>query len=211
MTMTLAAIADSIVEKAGTSPRFIVAIAGPPGAGKSTLADGLQEELTRRGEKSAVLPMDGFHMDNGILEGRGLLKRKGAPETFDVRAFIDIVSAVRKADEEVLVPVFDRSREIAIASARPVSPETRIILAEGNYLLLNEAPWSRLDGMFDLSIFVGPSYEVLEERLRQRWTHYGLDAAGIEWKLYGNDLPNGKRIIDNSRPADIAIEIFETA
>jgi pantothenate kinase len=211
MTMTLAAIADSIVEKAGTSSRFIVAIAGPPGAGKSTLADALQEELTRRGEKSAVLPMDGFHMDNGILEERGLLKRKGAPETFDVRAFIDIVSAVRKADEEVLVPVFDRSREIAIASARPVAPETRIILVEGNYLLLDEAPWSRLDGMFDLSIFVGPSYEVLEERLRQRWIHYGLDAAGIEWKLYGNDLPNGKRIIDNSRLADIAIEIFETA
>lgn len=211
MTMTLAAIADIVVEKAGQSLRFIVAIAGPPGAGKSTLADALQEELTRRGEQSAVLPMDGFHMDNGILEERGLLKRKGAPETFDVRAFIDIVSAVRKADEEVLVPVFDRSREIAIASARVVAPETRIILAEGNYLLLDEAPWSRLDGMFDLSIFVGPSYEVLEERLRQRWIRYGLDAAGIEWKLYGNDLPNGKRIIDNSRPADIAIEIFETA
>ncbi|MEK1933659.1 MAG: nucleoside triphosphate hydrolase [Pararhizobium sp.] len=211
MTMTLAAIADAVVEKAGKLPRFIVAIAGPPGAGKSTLADALQEELTRRGEKSAVLPMDGFHMDNGILEERGLLKRKGAPETFDVRAFIDIVTAVRKADEEVLVPVFDRSREIAIASARAVAPETRIILAEGNYLLLEEAPWSRLDGMFDLSIFVGPSYEVLEERLRQRWIHYGLDAAGIEWKLYGNDLPNGKRIIDNSRRADIAIEIFETA
>lgn len=210
MTMTLAAIADAVVEKAGKLPRFIVAIAGPPGAGKSTLADALQEELTRRGEKSAVLPMDGFHMDNGILEERGLLKRKGAPETFDVRAFIDIVTAVRKADEEVLVPVFDRSREIAIASARAVAPETRIILAEGNYLLLEEAPWSRLDGMFDLSIFVGPSYEVLEERLRQRWIHYGLDAAGIEWKLYGNDLPNGKRIIDNSRRADIAIEIFET-
>ncbi len=211
MTLTLAAIADIVVEKAGQSPRFIVAIAGPPGAGKSTLADALQEELTRRGEQSAVLPMDGFHMDNGILEERGLLKRKGAPETFDVRAFIDIVAAVRKADEEVLVPVFDRSREIAIASARAVAPETRIILAEGNYLLLEEAPWSRLDGMFDLSIFVGPSYEVLEERLRQRWIHYGLDASGIEWKLYGNDLPNGKRIIENSRKADIAIEIFETA
>ncbi|WP_428429792.1 nucleoside triphosphate hydrolase [Pararhizobium sp.] len=209
--MTLAAIADSIVEKAGNLPRFIVAIAGPPGAGKSTLADALQDELTRRGEKSAVLPMDGFHMDNGILEERGLLKRKGAPESFDVRAFIDIVSAVRRTDQEVLVPVFDRSREIAIASARPVSPETRIILAEGNYLLLDEAPWSRLDGMFDLSIFVGPPYEVLEERLRQRWVHYGLDAAGIEWKLYGNDLPNGKRIIDNSRTADIALEFFETA
>lgn len=209
MTMTLAAIADGILEKAAGSRRFITAIAGPPGAGKSTLADALHEEFTRRGETSVVLPMDGFHMDNGILEERGLLKRKGAPETFDVRGFLDIVTAVRRGDEEVLVPVFDRSREIAIASARPISPDTRIILAEGNYLLLDEAPWSRLKPLFDLTIFVGPPYAVLEERLRQRWIHYGLDEAGIEWKLYGNDLPNGKRIIDGSRPADIAIEIFE--
>ena len=211
MSMTLAAIADSIIEKADGSKRFIVAIAGPPGAGKSTLADALHAELLRRGETSAVLPMDGFHMDNGILEDRGLLKRKGAPETFDVRGFLDIVAAIREADEEVLVPVFDRSREIAIASARPVSAETRIILAEGNYLLLDEAPWTRLAPLFDLTIFVGPAYEVLEQRLRQRWVHYGLDEDGIQWKLYGNDLPNGKRIIDHSRPADIAVEIFETA
>jgi len=209
MTMTLAAIADGILEKAAGSRRFITAIAGPPGAGKSTLADALHEEFVRRGETSVVLPMDGFHMDNGILEERGLLQRKGAPETFDVRGFLDIVTAVRRSDEEVLVPVFDRSREIAIASARPIAPDTRIILAEGNYLLLDEAPWSRLKDLFDLTIFVGPSYAVLEERLRQRWVHYGLDEAGIEWKLYGNDLPNGKRIIDGSRPADISIESFD--
>jgi pantothenate kinase len=211
MTMTLAAIADGILEKAAGSRRFITAIAGPPGAGKSTLADALHEEFARRGETSVVLPMDGFHMDNGILEERGLLQRKGAPETFDVRGFLDIVTAVRRGDEEVLVPVFDRSREIAIASARPIASDTRLILAEGNYLLLDEAPWSRLAPLFDLTIFVGPAYAVLEERLRQRWVHYGLDEAGIEWKLYGNDLPNGKRIIDGSRPADIAIEIFEKA
>ncbi|WP_425348879.1 nucleoside triphosphate hydrolase [Pararhizobium antarcticum] len=207
--MTLAALADGILEKAADCRRFMIAIAGPPGAGKSTLADALQEELTRRGETAVVLPMDGFHMDNGILEERGLLQRKGAPETFDVRGFRDIVTAVRRGDEEVLVPVFDRSREIAIASARPIAPETRIILAEGNYLLLDEAPWSQLAPLFDLTIFVGPPYPVLEQRLRQRWVHFGLDEAGIEWKLYGNDLPNGKRIIEGSRPADIAIESFE--
>lgn len=211
MTVSLAALADAVVAKAEGKSRFVVAIAGPPGAGKSTLADALHEELIRRGETSAILPMDGFHMDNGILEERGLLKRKGAPETFDVRGFADIVRAVRAADEEVLAPVFDRSREIAIASARPVSADTRIILAEGNYLLLDEAPWTKLDGLFDLTVFVGPSYGVLEERLRRRWEHYGLAEAEIQWKLYGNDLPNGKRIIENSRKADIAIEIFEMA
>jgi pantothenate kinase len=206
--MSPAEIADRILEKAANGRRFLVAIAGPPGAGKSTLADALDAELVRRGEASVVLPMDGFHMDNGILEERGLLPRKGAPETFDVRAFDDIVRAVRKGEEEVLVPVFDRSRELAIASARAIPVETRIILVEGNYLLLDEAPWSRLSGLFDLSIFVGPSVEVLEERLRARWIHYGLDETGIQWKLHGNDLPNGRRIIENSRPADISLEIF---
>lgn len=201
-------IAAELLRRAGGARRFVAGIAGPPGAGKSTLADALREELVRRGEAAEVLPMDGFHMDNGILEARGLLPRKGAPETFDVRGFLDILEAVRRGDEDVLVPVFDRSREIAIASARMVPPETRIVLVEGNYLLLDEAPWSRLAGKFDFTVFVGPAYEVLEERLRQRWRHYGLDEETIHAKLYGNDLPNGERVTKNSRPADVRIDIF---
>ncbi len=202
----IAHIAAAIFKRAGKSERIVVAIAGPPGAGKSTLSSALHELLPEG--QTEVVPMDGFHMDNAILEARGLLPRKGAPETFDVRGFIDILEAVKKGGEEVLVPVFDRSREIAIASARAVSPETRIVLVEGNYLLLDEAPWSKLDGRFDYTVYVGPAYDVLEERLRQRWQHYGLDEETIRQKLYGNDLPNGKRVSERSRPADLRIEIF---
>lgn len=126
-----------------------------------------------------------------------------------MRGFLDIVSAVRKGGQEVLVPVFDRSREIAIASARAIAPETRFILAEGNYLLLDEAPWTTLSKSFDLTVFVGPSVDVLEERLRKRWQGYGLDEAAIHAKLFENDLPNGKRVIENARPADIRIDIWE--
>jgi pantothenate kinase len=206
--MTLDEITRTVIDRAADKRRFIVAIAGPPGAGKSTLADTLHEALLARGETAEVLPMDGFHMDNGILEARGLLPRKGAPETFDVRGFADVLRAVRQGDEEVLVPVFDRSREIAIASARPVSSETHIVLAEGNYLLIDKAPWSRLFDMFDLTIFVGPEEDVLRERLLARWIHFGLDEAAIAWKLDGNDLPNGRFIIANSRKADIRLETF---
>ncbi|NTE79954.1 nucleoside triphosphate hydrolase [Agrobacterium tumefaciens] len=209
MTLKLETIAEDVLRRAEGRSRFIVAIAGPPGAGKSTLADALCDALLARGETAAVLPMDGFHMDNGILKERGLLPRKGAPETFDVRGFLDIVSAVRKGGQEVLVPVFDRSREIAIASARAIAPETRFILAEGNYLLLDEAPWTTLSKSFDLTIFVGPSVDVLEERLRKRWQGYGLDEAAIHAKLFENDLPNGKRVIENARPADVRIDIWE--
>jgi len=206
--MKLDDIAETVIARAKDKRRFIVAIAGPPGAGKSTLADALREALLARGETAEILPMDGFHMDNHILEARGLLPRKGAPETFDVRGFADILKAVRQAEEEVLVPVFDRSREIAVASARPIAPETHIVLAEGNYLLIDAAPWSRLFDMFDLTIFVGPEEDVLRARLMERWVHYGLDDAGIAWKLDGNDLPNGRFIIANSRKADIRLETF---
>ena len=209
MTLKLETIAEDVLRRAEGKSRFIVAIAGPPGAGKSTLADALCDALLARGETAAVLPMDGFHMDNGILKERGLLPRKGAPETFDVRGFLDIVSAVRKGGQEVLVPVFDRSREIAIASARAIAPETRFILAEGNYLLLDEAPWITLSKSFDVTIFVGPSVDVLEERLRKRWQGSGLDETAIHAKLFENDLPNGKRVIENARPADIHIDIWE--
>ena len=208
MSLTAEDIAATIIRRAEGSRRFLVAIAGPPGAGKSTLAERLADILNAHGERAVVLPMDGFHMDNGILEERGLLPRKGAPETFDVRGFADIVRAVRAGDQEVLVPVFDRDRELAIAAARSIAPKDRIVLVEGNYLLLDRAPWSDLAPLFAFSIFVSPSMEELERRLTARWQGYKLDAAGIDWKLNGNDLPNARLVVENSRPADLSIDDF---
>lgn len=201
-------IADILLRRADKARRFLVAIAGPPGAGKSTLAERLAETLNGRGESAVILPMDGFHMDNGILEERGLLPRKGAPETFDVRGFADIVRAVRAGEEDVLVPVFDRDRELAIAAARCIAPTDRIVLVEGNYLLLDRTPWSGLAPLFDFTIFVAPPFEELERRLTARWHGYNLDAAAIDWKLNGNDLPNGRLVCENSRPADLVIDSF---
>jgi len=203
-----ATIVDALQRRAGNARRFLVGLAGPPAAGKSTLAEALRENLIARGESAEILPMDGFHMDNAILAERGLLQRKGVPESFDGRGFVDIVNALKRAEGEVLVPVFDRSRELAVNAARAIPLETRFVLAEGNYLLFRDAPWDRLDGVFDFTIFVGPPYEVLEERLRQRWLGYALPADEIQWKLYGNDLPNGKRILENSRPADLHLDLF---
>ncbi len=209
MSVSLDDVAGEIIARAGNAKRFLVAIAGPPGAGKSTLADKVAKALKARGESAEVLPMDGFHMDNAVLIEKGLLKRKGVPDSFDVRAFLDIVKAVRAADQEVLVPVFDRSREIAIASARIVSADHRFIVVEGNYLLLNQGKWAELEGMFDYSIMLAPPMEVLEERLWARWRGYKLDEEAAHAKVYGNDLPNGRLILENRRPADVTIDIVQ--
>ena len=200
-------IVGEVLNRAGNSRRFLIAIAGPPGAGKSTMADKVASGLKAKGESAAVLPMDGFHMDNAVLIERGLLARKGIPETFDVRGFLDIVRAVRPADQEVLVPVFDRSRELAIASARPIDPRDRFIIIEGNYLLFTEGKWAELDGIFDYTIMLAPPMEVLEERLWDRWRGYKLTEEEASAKVYGNDLPNGRLILENRRPADITLEI----
>ncbi len=207
MNLRIDEITGAVLDRAGSAKRFLIAIAGPPGAGKSTMADNLANGLKARGETAAVLPMDGFHMDNAVLVERGLLARKGIPETFDVRGFLDIVRAVRPADQEVLVPVFDRSRELAIASARPISPHDRFIIIEGNYLLFTQGKWTDLDGIFDFTIMLAPPIEVLEERLWERWRGYKLSEEEASAKVYGNDLPNGRLILENRRPSDVTLEI----
>ena len=136
----VATIAATIFKRAGKSRRFVVGIAGPPGSGKSTLAESLRDVLP----DSAVVSMDGFHFDDAVLERRGLSGRKGAPETFDYAGFAALVSRLRGDEPEIAIPVFDRAIELSRAGAEIVGAETRFVLVEGNYLLLDEAPWSGL-------------------------------------------------------------------
>ncbi len=205
MTPTLDDLCDDVLARAGTLRRYVIGIAGPPGAGKSTLAEAFGARLVERGEAAVVLPMDGFHMDNAVLEAKGRLARKGAPDTFDLRAFIDMLKAVREGKEEVLSPVFDRSRELAIASARVIPVEARIIIVEGNYLLLQEGRWKELRAFFDFAILLSPPFEELERRLYDRWHFYGLTGEALDVKMNGNDLPNVRLVLSQSAGADVIL------
>ena len=142
---------EEMLAKASGHERFMVAIAGAPAAGKSTLAEELRDKLLARGESAVVVPMDGYHFDDIILNARGHRSRKGAPYTFDVAGFEHLLRRIRSREPDIAIPVFDRTMELSRAGADIISAETRFILVEGNYLLLDEEPWSRLRLLFDFS------------------------------------------------------------
>ncbi|WP_210530293.1 nucleoside triphosphate hydrolase [Rubellimicrobium arenae] len=187
--------------------RTICAIAGAPGSGKSTLAEGLVERLNQATPGlAALLPMDGFHYDDLYLVPAGLRPRKGAPETFDVGGLRHTLLRLRANDEAaVAVPVFDRDIEIARAGARLIPSSVRVIVSEGNYLLLDRAPWNSLQPLFDVTVMIDVPEEELRARLTRRWEHYQLTPDEIAWKLDGNDLPNGRMVRAESAPAQFVV------
>lgn len=196
------ALAARIAALAAARPgRVLVGIAGAPGAGKSTLAEALVDRL---GPQAALVPMDGFHLDNAILDARGRRFAKGSPDTFDVDGFEAILQRL-KAGGEVIVPVFDRYIDVSRGSARVVPPGARIIVAEGNYLLLRDAPWDRLHALWDLTAFLDVPLAELERRLIDRWHHHGLSDEDARRRAFDNDIPNARRVIDGSVAADVVI------
>lgn len=183
------------------SDRYLVAITGAPGCGKSTLSSELARRLNAQGRKTSVVPMDGFHLDNAILDARNLRTRKGAPETFDAPGFLRLVAAL-KTGEEVFAPTFDRSRDLAIAGSVAVPAAAKVIIVEGNYLMFDEAPWSKLAKLWDVSARVNVPMPELRARLIHRWLSLNYSSAVATRRAEGNDIPNAQRVIDRALPCD---------
>ncbi|MDW4498944.1 nucleoside triphosphate hydrolase [Sulfitobacter sp. D35] len=198
----LEGLASRITAAPSKGARRIVALAGAPASGKSTLAEALAEHLSANGFPARMVPMDGFHLDNLVLSARGLLSRKGAPETFDLAGFQTLVRRLSEGGE-VIFPVFDRSREIAIAGAGVVPADCETVILEGNYLLLDEPGWRDLSTLWDLSVRVDADLKTLRSRLLDRWSGYGLSFDEATEKAEGNDIPNAERVLSNALPADI--------
>ena len=199
----IATLAATIFRCAVASKRFVVAIAGPPGAGKSTIAEELCVLLPE--DSATVVPMDGFHYDNAILEKRGLRSRKGAPETFDFGGFEHLLKRIRSGEPDIAIPVFDRTMELARAGAAILGTDIKFVLVEGNYLLLDEAPWSSLAPLFDLSIFLDVPRAELERRLLQRWHEHGRSDEDARAWVASNDMPNVDRVLQRRRKPDLVL------
>lgn len=199
-------LASDLQERPAPQGRQLIALAGPPASGKSTVAALLTQALQDNGTPAALVSMDGFHLDNPILDARGLRDRKGAPETFDLGGFAAMLERL-KSGGEVIAPRFDRHLDAAIGSSVVMAPAVRTIIVEGNYLLLDAPGWRDLRAFWNLSIFLSVPEAELEARLVQRWREHGrADDDARAW-IEGNDLPNIRTVLRDSGPADIRIEV----
>jgi pantothenate kinase len=201
---TTEALPDLILGAPFSGRRKLVALAGPPASGKSTLAAKVAQDLTDRGTPAAVVPMDGFHLDNGILYEMNLVHRKGSPDSFDAAGLLRLLDALR-SDDVVYFPVFDREADRSIAGAGRISAGCEIVIVEGNYLLLNAPIWRDIAKSWDYSIRLDVPVEVLEARLRERWHFYKVPEEEAETKINANDLPNARRVVEDTLAADVIV------
>jgi pantothenate kinase len=201
-----AGLVHALRDKAKKSGRFMVAIAGAPGSGKSTLAHNLCGEFIRLGETAIVVPMDGFHFDDAVLNARGHRPRKGAPFTFDARGFEVLLKRIKAREPEVAIAVFDRTLELSRAAADIVDEKAKFVLVEGNYLLLADEPWSRLKALFDYSVFIDVPRRELERRLIKRWLDHGFDMDYAKNWVASNDLLNIDAVNSGSAAADFVVK-----
>nr|WP_246318683.1 nucleoside/nucleotide kinase family protein [Leifsonia psychrotolerans] len=198
-------------------PRIIVGIAGSPGAGKSTIAaslvtrlqaapaawlgsagrvgpadvSGLPDSAVRQ---SVLLPLDGFHFPQSRLVELGRRDRMGAPDTFDVGAFVAALTAVRTADAPVSIPGFDRQIEQPVADAITIGPGPRIVVVEGNYLLHASGGWEHVQPLLDLSLFVDLARDIRWERLVTRHEQFGKTPEAARAWATGPDERNAELI-----------------
>ncbi len=197
-------VAEFVLGVPKSGRRRIVAIAGAPGSGKSTLSKRVAETLGRSGSTACVLPMDGFHLDNRILDDRNLRSRKGAPQTFDLGGLKSILERL-SIEDEVIAPSFDRSIDMVIGSSIVIGPDVETVLVEGNYLLLDRPGWRDLIDLWDATVLLKVNRDELRDRLIQRWLDEGFGSEMAMAKTMENDLPNADLVYSNALPADLVL------
>ncbi|MES2094251.1 MAG: nucleoside/nucleotide kinase family protein [Actinomycetota bacterium] len=188
-----------------TGMRQILGIVGFPGTGKSTFALGLADALG--GDRSAIVPMDGFHLANSIIDGTPLRDRKGAIDTFDVGGYISLLQRLRARDEHIVyAPSYRRGLEEPIAASIAVPREIDFVITEGNYLLSPEPGWRTIRSLVDEIWFVDTSHDLRIARLIERHIAFGMSREAATAWATGPDEANARLIELTKHLADRLID-----
>ncbi len=200
-------LADALPPPTGGQHRRLLGIVGAPGAGKSTLATAVASMA-----RAVVVPMDGFHLADVELRRRGVLDRKGAPETFDGWGYAALLARLRRppaAGETVMAPGFERDLEQPLAGAIPVPPEATTIVTEGNYLLLDTAEWRAARAALDAVWFVTAEEGLRVERLVARHVEFGKSPDAARAWVEQVDQPNARLVEAGAGRADCRLDLTD--
>lgn len=207
--------------------KYLVGLAGPPGAGKSTVAHEVVQRINKLWPQKSpsmdeqvgspdvaiVLPMDGFHLYRSQLDSMEDPKeahaRRGAPWTFDPARLLKCLQTLR-SQGSVCAPSFDHGVGDPIEDDIFVSLQHQIVIVEGNYLLLDEGLWNDISSMFDEKWFIDVDLDTSMQRVLKRHVSKSkkpLDEA--KWRIEYNDRPNAEMIMKSKKNADLIISSIE--
>jgi pantothenate kinase len=199
---------EDLVERASAlavpGGRALLGLAGPPGAGKSTLAAALVEAL---GDRAVLVPLDGFHLADPELDRLGRRARKGAPDTFDAAGYVHLLRRLRdRGDDVVYAPVFHREHEQAVAGEVAVPRETPLVVTEGNYLLA-DGPFAPVRALLDECWYLelDPG-ERLARLIARHVAHGRSPQAARDWVL-GSDERNAVLVSGTRSRADLVVRL----
>jgi pantothenate kinase len=203
----VAAIRELVGPLAGRGGRVMLGITGPPGAGKSTLAEAVVADygppwVGRPVGGAVTVPMDGFHLSNVELERLGLADRKGAPETFDGYGFAALLERIRAGGHLVYAPMYSRVLHESVGGVIPVESTVDLVVVEGNYLLLPDEPWSTARRRLDLVVYLDAPDEPRIEGLLRRQEARGLGPEAAHDWVWRSDEANARLIAAGRDRAD---------
>lgn len=185
-------------------PRRLLGITGAPGAGKSTLA---AEVVAAVGPQAVVVPMDGFHLAQSELERIGRADRKGAPDTFDADGFVALLTRLRDPARTVYAPEYRRDLRNAVAGAVAVPPQVRLVVVEGNYLLLDDHGFGPVADLLDESWFLAPDDVLRRSRLVARHEAFGKSPEAARAWSHGPDEGNARLVAATAAWADVVVPL----